>query len=53
MSENAKSVLTRVVFTLEQINVRGRENMDHLLGAILAIESVINEAEKEEVDSDG
>ena len=51
MKESTKSTLDAVVRTLNKITVNGRENLDMLLGCILAIEKIdepVETAEKEE-----
>lgn len=49
MSESTKTILRVVVGTLNQINVSGKNNLDLLLGSIMALEKVLNE----EVENDG
>lgn len=50
MEEFLRSLLR----SLEQLEVRGRENLDIVLGCMLAIERVLTQIqEKEEGESDG
>lgn len=35
--------LKKILASLNSIEVKGRENMDYLLGAIMAIETMINQ----------
>lgn len=39
-----------IINTLNQVEVRGKENMDRLLGAILALEAVLRAQNDEEKD---
>lgn len=41
--------LKKVLASLNCIEVKGRENMDYLLGAIIAIESMLNQIEAQKV----
>lgn len=43
MTENNRATIAGVINTLDQITVKGRENMDMLLGCILALEGVVRE----------
>lgn len=45
MSDKNKEFLRRVLFTLEQVEVKGKSNLDHLLGAMLTLEQLISEEE--------
>ncbi len=47
MNENLKSQLRAVLDTLNQIEVRGRENLDMLLGCILMLNGMIAEAKND------
>lgn len=47
MTDAEKLTLRRVLVTLDKIPVAGRENLDHLLGAILAIEQMVDNVEIE------
>ena len=49
MNEQTVLILRRVLVTLDKIPVTGKEHLDHMLGAMLAIEQVINEAEAVEI----
>lgn len=53
MSDNDKLTLRRVLVTLDKISVAGKQNLDHLLGAMLAIEQVIDNAEAVEIVDEG
>lgn len=41
--------LKSLLISLNSIEVKGRENMDYLLGAIIAIESMLNQIEAQKV----
>ena len=41
MNENLKSQLRAVLDTLNQIEVRGKENLDMLLGCIITLDSLL------------
>ena len=47
---NAKDTIAAVIKTLNQVEVKGKNNMDQLLGCIIALERVLTEesAEKKE-----
>lgn len=47
MSDNDRLTLRRVLVTLDKIPVTGREHLDHMLGAMLAIEQLVNHDEIE------
>ena len=47
MSESNKQTIAAVIRTLNSISVRGKDNIDMLLGSILALEGMLNEAESE------
>lgn len=47
MSESNKQTLVAVIRTLNSISVRGKDNIDMLLGSILALEGILNETESE------
>lgn len=47
MNEQQKSIINRVILTLNGIDVRGRQNLDALLGCIIALENL----ERMEVDN--
>lgn len=49
MNDQQKLTLRRVLVTLEKITVAGKQNLDHMLGAMLAIEQVIDNAEAVEI----
>lgn len=46
MSESAKTTVELVIHTLNSISVRGKDNIDMLLGSIIALEKLLN-GEKE------
>lgn len=46
--KDSKQIIEGVVRTLEQIEVKGRNNLDMLLGCILALESVVKEEAKDD-----
>ena len=53
MNESAKSTIEKVIRTLDQITVNGRNNMDMLLGCILTLEKLVKDAATEaEVEAD-
>lgn len=39
MDENVR-IITRVLYTLEQVEVRGKQNLDKLLGCMQALEAL-------------
>lgn len=43
-----KTTLQRVINTLGEIEVKGRANLDRLLGAILALEKVVAQIQMDE-----
>ena len=47
MNEENKQQLLMVLQTLEQIEVRGKENLDMLLGCIIMLDGMITEVEKD------
>lgn len=53
MSEEIKNKLWRVITTLEDISVRGKDNLDMLLGCILELERMVKEVKETEVNTDG
>lgn len=46
MNQNDKNTLRAVVNTLNTIEVKGRENMDRLLGCIMALEHIMAQQEE-------
>ena len=48
-----KNFLESLLASLNQIEVKGRNNMDYLLGAILAVERAIAQLETEGGDENG
>lgn len=50
MSESDKSMLSLVINTLNSISVKGKDNLDMLLGSILALEKLLN-GEKEDTEN--
>ena len=54
MNETTKNVIRRVIFTLDQIEVRGKENLNCLLGSIQVLEQILADSETiEEESKDG
>ena len=49
MTPELKKALCTVVNTLNTVEVKGRENMNHLLGAIVLLEQLINADEAPEI----
>ena len=47
MKDENKAIINGVINTLNQITVRGKDNMDMLLGCILALEGVLKEEAKD------
>ena len=43
MKDENKAIINSVINTLNQITVKGKDNMDMLLGCILALEGVLKE----------
>ena len=43
-----KEFLEQLLATLNQIEVKGKNNMDYLLGAIMAVQSALDGLKKEE-----
>lgn len=41
-----KTNLVNVISTLNRVEVKGRENMDHLLGCIMVLEKLVSEVSK-------
>ena len=53
-SEQIKTTLKIVVNTLNTVEVKGKDNINHMLGSIMTLEKVINEMNTEtEVDNNG
>lgn len=54
MNESTKQTIEKVIRTLDQIAVSGRNNMDMLLGCILTLEKLCKDAATEtaEVEAD-
>lgn len=46
MTPENKNALRTVINTLNTVEVKGRENMNHLLGAILVLEQLIAQADQ-------
>ena len=49
-------ILKQIIFTLNSIEVKGKDNLDKLLGCILLLESIVNapaETDNKEGNSDG
>lgn len=52
--EQIKAALKIVVNTLNTVEVKGKDNINHMLGSIMTLEKVINEMNTEtEVDNNG
>ena len=47
-----RSIIEAVIFTLENIEVHGKENLSGLLGCINALESVLGEEEPKETSEE-
>lgn len=47
-----KSVLEKLIFTLEKIEVNGKNNLDMLLGCILTLEKLIEAIEETETQAE-
>lgn len=46
-----ETFLRKILASLNSIEVKGRENMDYLLGAIIAVEAMLNQMnEREEAE---
>ena len=45
MSEDLKNKLKALLFTLNSIEVHGKQNLDMLLGCVLTLQSLIKEDE--------
>lgn len=41
------NLIRRVIATLDSVDVRGRENMDKLLGCMMTLDSIAAQLEKE------
>lgn len=54
MNESTKQTIEKVIRTLDQITVNGRNNMDMLLGCILTLEKLCKDVTTEtaEVEAD-
>lgn len=48
MTQDNKKALRTVVNTLNTIEVKGRDNMNHLLGAIMVLENLMAQPDEEE-----
>lgn len=48
MTQDNKKALRTVVNTLNTVEVKGRENMNHLLGAIMVLENLMAQPDEEE-----
>ena len=48
-----ETFLRKILASLNSIEVKGRENMDYLLGAIMAVEAMLNQMnEREEAEEE-
>lgn len=45
--------LNQLLTTLNQIEVKGKNNMDYLLGAIMAVQSALDGLNEKEEETDG
>lgn len=52
MEQNMEQVLKAVINTLNGVTVSGRENMNRLLGSIVALEKLLASLEKPEAKDD-
>ena len=48
MTQDNKKALRTVVNTLNTVEVKGRENMNHLLGAIMVLENLMAQPDEDE-----
>lgn len=48
MTQDNKKALRTVINTLNTVEVKGRENMNHLLGAIMVLENLMAQPDEEE-----
>lgn len=46
-------LIRRVIATLDGVEVKGRDNLDRLLGCINALQSIVDSNNGEEVKTDG
>lgn len=51
MNESAKNTVELVIHTLNSISVTGKNNLDMLLGSILALEKLLKDADKEDMEN--
>ena len=49
----SRETLSRIITTLNQIEVKGKDNLDKLLGCIMVLERMLSESTEKEVNSDG
>lgn len=47
-----KEVIKRIIFTLNNITVSGRDNMDKMLGVIMTLETALNPPAAEETTTE-
>lgn len=47
MNQESKNILTLVTSTLNQIEVKGEDNLDMMLGCIRALKNIIESIDKE------
>ena len=50
--EQTKNTLAKVINTLNTVEVKGRANMDHLLGCILTLEDMVRGMNEPETPDD-
>lgn len=49
MTQENKNALRTVINTLNTVEVKGRENMNHLLGAIMVLEQMLAKTDEPEL----
>lgn len=48
----SKDLILRIIFTLKQLDVRGWDSMDSLVGVVNLLESIIKQTEKQKTDEE-
>lgn len=51
MNESAKKTVELVIHTLNSVSVTGKNNLDLLLGSILALEKLLSDVYKEDTEN--
>lgn len=51
MNESAKATIELVIRTLNSVSAAGKNNLDMLLGSILALEKLLSDADKEDTEN--